>query len=113
MSDVSYRNWEVWINTDYFKNNETFTGYYECVLIPHLMVQQTVEFLMEKYQVSLDKIIRTQGCPPGLIMHEITTVDGNLCIKIRDNLSTSIPTEEIIRKIVNTLDAISICVDII
>lgn len=112
VGDVSFRNWEIWINTSFINgNNETISGYYECILLPLLMVQQTAEFLAEDYQVSLNTVTKTSHCAPEIIKMMTTSHEGNLCLKIRDNFHTGKSIDTYIRDILNLLETLSICVD--
>ena len=75
------------------------------------MVQQTVEFLAEKYQVGLDAITETSRCTPELVKAKITSAEGNLCLKTRAILHTGESIDTHIRDILNLLEALSICID--
>lgn len=111
MGYISFRNWNFWINKDYFIADELFQGYFECIILPTLMVQQTVEFLTEDFLIGFNSIQKKQRAPRNIVAIEMTSSDGLLCIKIREKLDTSIPLEEIIGSVLEVLEAISICVD--
>lgn len=111
MGEVSYRKWDIWAKMSYYKVPRQLPGCYECILVPALMVHQTVEFLAEQYEIGVKQIHVTGRISNDIAKIKITSLDGNLCIKIRDTLDTSRDIEDVIREILLTLDAISICVD--
>ena len=112
MSDVSFRNWDIWINKRYFDKNEIIGGFFECILMPSLMVSQTVEFLTNGLQISLDKAVETQNASPNTIAAQMTSIDGKLCLKMSGTVDTSKSIETTLASVLESLDAISICVDI-
>lgn len=111
MGEVSYRKWDIWVNYKFYMEPMKLSGYYECILIPALMVHQTVEFLAEQYKIKLREIVSIQRVSNNTAKIKITSKEGNLCIKIFDTLDTGCDVEETIRDVILTLDALSICVD--
>lgn len=111
MGEVSYRKWDIWVNYKFYREPMKLPGYYECMLVPALMVHQTVEFLAEKYEIKLDKIVSIKRASGSAAKMMITSKEGNLCIKIIDTLDTGCNVETIIHEVILTLDSLSICVD--
>lgn len=112
MGDISYRNWDIWVNKRVFDTGGVCGGFFECILLPSLMVSQTVEFLTNGIQIYINKAIQTQTAPPNIIASEMTSIDGKLCLKMSGSIDTGKSIEETIASVLETLDALSICVDI-
>jgi hypothetical protein len=111
MSDVSNRNWVFWINKNAFDSKNKYYGTFECLLIPSLMAQQTVDFLESGYQIGIKSITENKGVASIDSRLYLSEIDGAFCLKIHDWLDTTIPIEKIVADIISTLEAISICVD--
>ena len=111
MSDVSNRSWDYWINKAFFESENKYMGKYECILIPSLMAQQTVEFLENGYQIGIKKIIKTQPVEYVDPSQYASMIDSAFCLKVRDYLDTTESVETIVSDILATLEALSICVD--
>jgi hypothetical protein len=111
MSSINYRKWDLWLNTDYFNEAKVYGGYFECLLIPSLMVPQTIEFLTERYQILRNRFINIQR-PSSELTHQIMlSTDGQLCLKIYQDLDTSINIHETIENVIAQIEAISVCTD--
>lgn len=111
MSSIAYRDWNIWINKFYFDSGEEYSGFYECVLLPTLMTQQTIEYLAENYDIYMDNIVHVSKPSLNIITKCIHTQEGNLCLRIYGNLNTKNSIENIIHNIIKKIDAISLCVD--
>lgn len=111
MGDVSFRNWDIWVNNIYVHNSAAdVSGHYECYLLPTLMVEQTVEFLSGRFQISTDNISRVL-CYPLENVQKAPQTNAPLHIDIQGTISLSQNIEGYIRDVLNELEAISICVD--
>lgn len=75
------------------------------------MVPQTIEFLVERFEILRNRFIEIQRPSPDLIHQIMLSKDGQLCIKIYRNLDTSIRVYEIVENVIAQIEAISVCVD--
>lgn len=111
MSSLSYRSWDVWVNTEFFSESLLYDGYYECTIFGTLMVPQTIEFLAERFQF-IQRELRAISIPTGEIINNTTvTEEGGLCIRLYESLDTSIEAISTIKDILNFIEAVSLAVD--
>ena len=88
MSALSYRSWDIWINTSFFGAQNKFDGYYECTIPNTLMIPQSIEFLVERYEIRNRKFISTTFPPHEIVKQITTTVEGQLCLRMYEELDT-------------------------
>lgn len=111
MSVLSYRPWDIWLNSTYFDNGKMYHGYFECTILNALMVPQTLQFIAEKYEIRNGRFQQITIPPMDILKRSISTVEGNLCIKLYDELITSKCPKDIIKKVLLFLESLSMCVD--
>ncbi len=111
MSSLSYRSWDIWINTEYFRENQLYDGFYECTIIGTLMVPQTIEFLAERFQIT-QRELRTISIPAvETIKNTTITEEGDLCIRLYESIDTSIEAINTVKSILDFIEAVSLAVD--
>jgi len=111
MSSLSYRSWDIWVNTSFFSEGRSFDGYFECTILGTLMVPQTIEFLAERYEIQ-HRTFRDIASPPSEIIKQTTiTEEGNMCIRLYEPLDTSLPLSDTIKGIQNFIESVSLAVD--
>ncbi|MCK5110781.1 MAG: hypothetical protein KAQ94_04595 [Arcobacteraceae bacterium] len=111
MSSLSYRVWDTWKNSLYFEENKIYNGYYECIIEPTLMAHQTVEFIIEKYEIR-DFIFQIISSYPAQFKNSIMfTQEGELCLKIYTNFNTSDNVKNIVTKIEEFIHTVSVLTD--
>jgi hypothetical protein len=111
MSALSYRSWDIWINTSFFNGQNTYDGYYECTILNTLMVQQSIEFLVEKYEIRNRHFCNITFQPSEIVNQVTTTEEGQLCIRVYESFDTSLSTEIAIQSINAFIDSISLAID--
>lgn len=111
MSSLSYRTWDVWINTGLFNPAGVYDGYYECSILGTLMVPQSIGFLAENYEIRKNQVINVVMPPPEIIRQVTTTEEGQLCVRIYGDLDTTSPPLYVIQEIQCLLDSLSISID--
>lgn len=111
MGAVSNRKWDFWINKAYFDGIFSDSGFFECVLVQTLMTPQTVEFLSERFTIGSKDVLITSRSSREFVEMNMRSVDGLLCLKIRDTFHSDCNLDDLIKSILETIDAISICVD--
>ena len=111
MSALSYRSWDIWINTSFVTGVNIYNGYYECAILNTLMVPQSIEFLVEKYEIRNRQFVNITFPSPEIIKQVMTTEDGQLCLRIYEQLDTSIALERVIQSIQAFIDSISLALD--
>ena len=111
MSVLSYRSWDIWLNSSYFDSKKVYSGYFECTILDALMVRQTLEFIAEKYEIRRGRFQNIASSPAEIIRQTITTEEGNLCLKLYDELNTNDGLREIIDKVLLFLESLSMCLD--
>lgn len=111
MGAVSNRKWDFWINKAYFDGIFSDSGFFECVLVQTLMTPQTVEFLSERFTIGSKDVLITSRSSREFVEMNMRSVDGLLCLKIRDAFHSDCNLDDLIKSILETIDAISICVD--
>ena len=111
MSAVSNRKWEYWINKSFFDKEFSDSGCFECILVPTLMTPQTVEFLSENFQIELNTMRQIARNTQQSVAVNMRSIDGQLCLKIRDVFHSNCDMDKLINSILGMIDAISICVD--
>lgn len=111
MDSISYRKWDIWMNIALLQQKKEYSGYFECVITPTLMAQQTVEFLEENYNLKNgeihEKINSFTDYSPQFLYNE----RGELCIKLYNSLNPNEIGEFLIKKVLKQLNAISLCMD--
>ena len=116
MDSISYRKWEVWINSTMFEENNEFDGYYECVITPTLMVQQTLEFLYENFRFRFDGEFKLEkiNCPPKeVILGEMINQYNEMCLRIWGKFKRTDCINSVIFSILRQLNELSFRLDII
>ena len=73
MSALSYRSWDIWINTSFVTGANIYNGYYECAILNTLMVSQSIEFLVEKYEIRNRQFVNITFPSPEIIKQVTTT----------------------------------------
>lgn len=111
MSALSYRSWDIWLNTSFFKDGDTYQGYYECTILDTLMIRQTVEFLVEAYEVRNRVFTNITRPTPEIIKQITTTEEGQLCVRLYEPLDASQAPDLAIESIQKFIEAISMAVD--
>lgn len=111
MNSIFYREWDIWENIIRRNTRDEIRGHFECMILPTLMSQQTVEFLAEQYMIRRNGVTKCQPCPPGFAKNQIISQEGQLCLKIYDSVRHDEEIKTIILQILNNIDAISLCVD--
>ena len=111
MGAVSNRKWDFWINKAYFDGSFSESGVFECILVPTLMTPQTVEFLSERFTIGLKDVFITSRSSREFVEMNMRSIDGLLCLKLRDTFHSDCNLDDLIKSILETIDAISICVD--
>lgn len=117
MDSISYRKWERWKNESLLEENESFNGYFECVLTPTLMVHQTLEFLSENFQFSLDSsfslnVINVAKPPIEIVNSIIVNQNNELCLRIYSCCKNTAFTSETISNLLRLLNQLSLKVGI-
>lgn len=110
MSALSYRSWDIWINTSFFNGQNTYDGYYECTILNTLMVQQSIEFLVEKYKIH-NRCFNITFQSSEIVKQVTTTEEGQLCIRVYETFDTSLSSEIAIQSINAFIDSISLSID--
>lgn len=111
MSALSHRSWDIWINTSFFTDANKYDGYYECTILNTLMIRQTIDFLVEGYEIRSRVFINTTRPPPEIIKQITTTEEGQLCIRLYEPLDASQAPDLAIQSIQKFIDSISMAVD--
>lgn len=111
MSSISYREWEIWKNSDHFETYQTFDGYYECQIIPTTMAIQTVEFLIEKYEIRNFNFNIINPFPREYNHSFMYNNEGELHLKLYSSFINTDNIKDKIEEIENFLNNLSICVD--
>ena len=111
MSSLSYRSWDIWVNTSFFNDAQVFDGYFECTILATLMVPQTIQFIAEHYEIRNRTFDQIALPPPQIIKESVTTEEGNFCIKLYESLDTSEPPSDKIKSIQNFVESLSLAVD--
>jgi len=111
MSSLSYRTWDVWINTGFFNPAGVYDGYFECTILGTLTVPQSIEFLAESYEIHSAQIIKVTRPSAEIIRQVTTTEEGQLGVRIYGTLDTASPPLIVIQEIQSLLDAISVAID--
>lgn len=110
MSSIGFREWEIWTNQSWFGTDQELDGYYYLVITPTLMAHQTLEFIREKTEaVRISQLavnnrsaayFRPRWSPPE-----------DLALEKHERLRTTASLSETIRRILEELNALSICLD--
>ena len=111
MSALSYRSWDIWINTSFFTGQNKYDGYYECTILNTLMIPQSIGFLVERYEIRNRKFINTTCPSPEIIKQVTTTEEGQLCLRLYEELDASTAPDLVIQSIQNFIDSISLALD--
>lgn len=107
MSSISYRTWEYWINKEFFDTEETYHGWFECIIAPTLMATQTVEFVIEQYEIR-----DFQFTSPSQYKQQLMyTNENELCLKIYTSFDTTQDVSLTIDKVIDFLTTMSLCTD--
>lgn len=107
MSSLSYRTWDVWINTGFYNPANVYDGYYECTILGTLMVPRSIGFLAESFEIRRNQVISITAP-----LRQVTTSEeGHLCLRIYGDLDTTSPPLDVIQEIQSLLDALSISID--
>lgn len=105
LSIIAYREWEVWQNTSFFKTPNIISGYYIFHLTPSLMLEQTIQFLHEKTDLSrttIDPRIKGYFFP----LDHSTNVLQKL-----DDFDTTKDINDIINEKLQEIKTLSLCLD--
>jgi hypothetical protein len=111
MSSLSYRTWEIWKNSTYFEKNEIYNGWYECVIESSLMAHQTIEFIIEKFEIRDFNFITISSFPDQYKNNIMFTQERELCLKIYTSFNNSDDTKIIVKKIEEFINTVSILTD--
>lgn len=111
MSSISYRTWEYWINKECFDTKKTYYGWFECIIAPTLMATQTVEFLIEQYEIKDFQFTQISTYPPQYKQQLMYTNENELCLKIYTSFDTTQDVKLIIDKVIDFLTTLSISTD--
>lgn len=111
MSALSYRTWDIWVNSGFYESDQQLDGYFECSVVPVAMVPQTVEFLAESFEVRARRLLPIGRARPEIIRHAITSEDGQLCIRLYESLDTSVDKNELIEGVNRFIEALSLATD--
>jgi hypothetical protein len=96
MSALSYRTWDIWVNSGFYESSRQLEGYFECSIVPVGMVPQTVEFLAESFEIRVRRLLPIDRAHPEIIRQAITSEDGQLCIRLYESLDTGVDKNELI-----------------
>lgn len=111
MSTLDYRDWELWLNSEYFKEVQSIDGYFECVLHNSLMVNQSVVFLAEDYEILNRQLVKVDRRPQEVTLKDIQTSEGELCIRLYELLDLSKEIQQTIYEIKLFIDSLAIAID--
>lgn len=111
MSTLDYRDWELWLNSEYFKEVQSIDGHFECVLHNSLMVNQSVVFLAEAYEILNRQLVKVDRRPQEVILKDIHTSEGELCIRMYELLDLSKEIQQTIYEIKLFIDSLAIAID--
>lgn len=111
MSSLSYRSWDIWINTSFFSDEKTYDGYFECTILNTLMVPQSIEFLAERFEIRNRNFVNISFPPPEIVKQVTTTEEGQLCLRLYEQLDTTTTPELVIQSIQGFIDSISLTLD--
>lgn len=116
MSGIGYRDWEVWINRDYFGAREIHQGHFELKMSNVLMVKQTIEFLYEKAEAVRREQFNASSFSIDSFLHPLAfaaaTDEGLILRKYEPLESDETLLIEKIAQVLHELEALSVCVDI-
>ncbi|MCP9848118.1 hypothetical protein KBY86_14650 [Synechococcus sp. Lug-A] len=110
MSALSYRDWDVWINSTYY-DGRTYDGYFELTIVGTLMVPQTLEYLAESYEVRQRQFTRVARANPDIVRQTMHTEEGNLCLRVYDRLDTNADLAGLLRSLNSFLEAVGLATD--
>ncbi len=111
MSSISYRTWEYWINKEFFDTQETYHGWFECIIAPTLMATQTVEFVIEQYEIRDFQFTSISPYPPQYKQQLMYTNENELCLKIYTSFDTTQDAKLAIDKVMDFLTTMSLSTD--
>lgn len=111
MSTLAYRTWHLWLNTGFFSEGKTFAGYFECVVIDSLMVNQSVEFLADCQNIINRQLVEVAPTPTEFLRQIITTNEGERCVRLYESLDTSTNLDQTIEKIRRFIESLALAVD--
>jgi|GEM_PF-2159326 len=105
MSIIAYREWEIWQNTSFFKTPNIIRGYYIFHLTPSLMLEQTIQFLHEKTDLSRTTI------DPRIKGYFFPFDYSTNVLQKSDDFDTSKPINDIINEKLHEIQVLSLCLD--
>lgn len=111
MSSLSYRSWDIWINTEFSNSQQAYDGYFECIINNGLMVPQTIEFLHDKFNICNRNFNPIQSSNEENPRHTITNEAGQLYIRLYENFVFSSDLNKTITEIRDFINSISLAVD--
>ena len=111
MSTLSYRNWDLWLNTGYFAEGQTYDGYFECVVINSLMVSQSVEFLAESQSIVMRQFVDVAPVPIEFVRECTHTAEGERCVRMYELLDTSKDVKHTVEDVRRFIDSLALAVD--
>lgn len=111
MSTLAYRDWDLWLNTGYFSGVQTHDGYFECVVLDSLMVRQSIEFLAERQYILNRQFVDVPHSPIEIVQQSTRTAEGERCIRMYEQLETSIDIKETLEGIRSFIDALALAID--
>lgn len=115
MSVINYRDWEIWLNQDYFANPDVLSGQFVFLIAPTLMARQTVEFVFEQIETNRRNGTLVTGPVAAylspLIHPRPVGPDGPLLLYKVDRLDTAAPVTPTLDSLLEELQALSLCLD--